>query len=280
MPPQCKSILIVDDDPLVRENLAYQLNLLGYGVYEADDGITALKMLGEEEIDALIADCDTPRLNGLNLLQAIRASESMRLLPVILVIRQLTPEKRTKAIQAGADAFLKKPLSREILEDTLDALFDYQGVEIPEYVIRESRPHPSCRIQRSRTAFRRMVRYCITPLRNLLCACVLLRVVLQTRRRIMSESALLCSVCHCPIHPLDEDSVERNGEVCHIDCTDENERADKYICHTCGRAHGTVRIVCGKNNKYKTRLHIYCFPCWDKMDHASICECVKEEEVL
>ena len=89
-----KKILTVDDDALNRDILNEYLSEGGYEVVEADDGDTALQILAETRaIDAIVLDRMMPRLNGMEVLKAVKEDSRLRDIPVICSRRQLRGNK-------------------------------------------------------------------------------------------------------------------------------------------------------------------------------------------
>jgi two-component system chemotaxis response regulator CheY len=80
-----KTVLITDDDKLTREGLATMLRGSGHSVIEAEDGEQALEMLNQRRPDLLISDVRMPNMDGVTLVENIRASESLKDLPIIIL---------------------------------------------------------------------------------------------------------------------------------------------------------------------------------------------------
>ena len=100
------SILIVDDDPMVREATAWMLSDAGHDVHEAADGLAALDYLvNEGPVDLLITDINMPRMDGLELAQETKARWPA--LPVLLVSGRPQP--------TGTQAFMPKPFGWDAL---------------------------------------------------------------------------------------------------------------------------------------------------------------------
>ncbi len=103
-----KNVLVVEDSITSRTLLKNILEASGFGVVTAVDGLEALSMLENYEIDLVVSDVEMPRMNGIELTRRIRASEKMRNLPVILVTGLDSPEDRERGLEAGADAYIVK----------------------------------------------------------------------------------------------------------------------------------------------------------------------------
>ena len=114
-------ILVVDDEPAVRESLRRALELEGYSVDLAADGVEALERLGANgEPDALILDILMPRMDGLEACRRLRR-EGYRL-PVLMLTAREEVENRVAGLDAGADDYVTKPFALEELLARIRAL--------------------------------------------------------------------------------------------------------------------------------------------------------------
>ena len=112
-------ILIVEDHDDTREALKLLLELQGYDVRAARDGVEALTYVNETPPDVVITDYDMPRLDGAGLAREIRArADRLGHLP-ILVLTALGQGLVKAAMDAGADAYIAKPVDFHTLETTL-----------------------------------------------------------------------------------------------------------------------------------------------------------------
>ncbi len=105
------SILVVEDHPVMRPTLRDLLQLEGYRVCTAVHGGDALTRLEEEPVDLVITDFMMPELDGLTLLQTLRADERYAKLPVLMFTAAANPEIRARVMAAGADDFLLRPIT-------------------------------------------------------------------------------------------------------------------------------------------------------------------------
>ena len=104
-----RTVLVVDDSPVVRDLLAEALRAHGVRVIEAGDGEEALARLDDSpEITLLVSDVDMPKLDGIGLLQRVRARDRRPRLPVVIVSMRGSTEDQRRAIDAGADAYMVK----------------------------------------------------------------------------------------------------------------------------------------------------------------------------
>jgi two-component system response regulator MprA len=113
-------ILVVDDDPAVRESLRRSLEFNDYAVTLADDGARALAAIGQDPPDALVIDVMMPRLDGLETTRALRAAGND--LPILVLTARDSVGDRVEGLDAGADDYLTKPFALEELLARLRAL--------------------------------------------------------------------------------------------------------------------------------------------------------------
>lgn len=109
-------ILVVERDPHVRALEAFFLNEAGYGVEFAPDGVAALELAREMKPDIIITEVLVPKLDGLALCRAIRKEPALKD-TVVLIFSILAAQSRAR--EAGADAFLMKPLAEQRLVQTV-----------------------------------------------------------------------------------------------------------------------------------------------------------------
>jgi DNA-binding response OmpR family regulator len=111
-----KKILSVDDDPLNRDILTEYLSEGGYDVVEADDGDTALQLLNEvKDIDAIVLDRMMPRLNGMEVLKAVKSDKRFADIPVIMQSAATARDQILQGIKAGVYYYLTKPYEDQML---------------------------------------------------------------------------------------------------------------------------------------------------------------------
>jgi two-component system response regulator MprA len=113
-------ILVVDDEPAVRESLDRALRLEGYEIELASNGEQALRAIGDRLPDAVVLDVMMPVLDGLATCRAIRAA-GMRL-PILMLTARDEISDRVAGLDAGADDYLVKPFALEELLARIRAL--------------------------------------------------------------------------------------------------------------------------------------------------------------
>jgi two-component system response regulator MprA len=113
-------ILIVDDEPAVRESLVSSLTFEGYDTAEAADGIEALTAVEREKPDLVVLDVLMPRLDGLTACRRLRANGSD--VPVLMLTARDMVGDRVSGLDAGADDYLVKPFELDELLARIRAL--------------------------------------------------------------------------------------------------------------------------------------------------------------
>src|SRR5512145_2600370 len=113
-------VLVVDDDPAVRESLRRSLAFNGYEVELAADGEQALRSISAHRPDAVVLDVMMPKLDGLATCRALRAAGDD--VPVLMLTARDEVSDRVAGLDAGADDYLPKPFALEELLARLRAL--------------------------------------------------------------------------------------------------------------------------------------------------------------
>ena len=113
-------ILIAEDSPTQAEQLRYLLEEHGYGVRVAQNGRKALALASEKKPALIISDVMMPELDGFGLCNAIKADETLKDTPVILLTALASSEDVIKGLESGADFFLRKPYDERHLLSRID----------------------------------------------------------------------------------------------------------------------------------------------------------------
>ena len=113
--------LVVDDSRAVRMILAKTLKELGYEVREAANGREALEVIEAEKAAVALglADWNMPEINGLDLLKRLRQNPELSRLVVIMVTTETELDQMAAALEAGANEYVMKPFTKEILVEKL-----------------------------------------------------------------------------------------------------------------------------------------------------------------
>ena len=113
------TILIIDDDPTVRDLMKRQLQRDGFGVLIAEDGPSGIKMTIETRPDAIVLDILMPGMDGWSVLRTLKASEETANIPVIMA--SILDEKN-RGFSLGAADYLSKPVERDRLISSIEKL--------------------------------------------------------------------------------------------------------------------------------------------------------------
>ncbi len=127
-------LLVVDDDPSLREALALVLDLNGFEVTTARDGREAIRTLAATPPDAVVLDVLMPGIDGLEVCRRMRAAGDRT--PVLMLTARTEVAERVEGLEAGADDYLAKPFAREELVARLRALLRRTGWEGDDETLR------------------------------------------------------------------------------------------------------------------------------------------------
>jgi len=120
--------LVVDDFSTMRRIVRNLLKELGYSnVDEAEDGVMALNKLRGGDFEFVISDWNMPNMDGLTMLQTIRADPALASLPVLMVTAEAKKENIIAAAQAGANGYVVKPFTAATLDEKLTKIFEKLG---------------------------------------------------------------------------------------------------------------------------------------------------------
>ena len=113
--------LVVDDSRAVRMILARTLKELGYEVREAANGREALEVMDAEQasVSLVLADWNMPEMNGLDLIKRLRQNPRLASLVVVMVTTETELDHMAAALEAGANEYVMKPFTKEILREKL-----------------------------------------------------------------------------------------------------------------------------------------------------------------
>lgn len=109
-------VLAVDDSDLMHR--MYGVMLRGVELLHARDGVQALDLIAANaDIDLVLLDINMPNMNGFELLQAIKADDELKHLPVLMVTAEARKEDIVQAAQSGAAGYIVKPFTKATLEE-------------------------------------------------------------------------------------------------------------------------------------------------------------------
>ena len=121
-PERQRSVLVVDDSLTVRKITGRLLTREGYIVLVAKDGIEALEKMRDQVPDVMITDVEMPRMDGFDLTRSVRAEETLKGLPIIMITSRTAEKHRQHAAELGVDVFLGKPYEESELLRHIAAL--------------------------------------------------------------------------------------------------------------------------------------------------------------
>jgi two-component system chemotaxis response regulator CheY len=115
--------LIVDDFSTMRRIVRNLLKEIGFGnAEEAEDGAVALNMLKASKFDFVVSDIHMPNMDGFELLKSIRADDSLKTVPVLMVTAEAKKEDIVLAAQTGANGYIVKPFTKAALEEKVQKI--------------------------------------------------------------------------------------------------------------------------------------------------------------
>ncbi|HMV56411.1 MAG TPA: chemotaxis response regulator CheY [Nitrospira sp.] len=127
--PSKIKFLVVDDFSTMRRIVRNLLKELGFtNVEEAEDGAVALQKLQGGGFDFVVSDWNMPNMDGLTLLQSVRADPALKHLPVLMITAEAKKENIIAAAQAGASGYIVKPFTAATLNEKLVKIFEKLGL--------------------------------------------------------------------------------------------------------------------------------------------------------
>jgi two-component system response regulator RegX3 len=129
-----KTILVVEDEPTLRETLAEALEADGFGVVQAGDGRVALERFKSDEPDLVLLDLMLPEMSGLEVTRQIRAESSV---PIVMLTARDAEVDKVVGLELGADDYVTKPFSSRELSARIRAVLrrgEASGMPLPPMV--------------------------------------------------------------------------------------------------------------------------------------------------
>lgn len=116
--------LVVDDSKALRMILTRTLREVGYEVCEAANGKEALRVIETQKatLKLILTDWNMPEMNGLELLKLVRKDPRLSSLVVVMVTTETEVDQMVVALEAGADEYVMKPFTKEILVEKLQGI--------------------------------------------------------------------------------------------------------------------------------------------------------------
>ncbi len=115
--------LVVDDFSTMRRIVRGLLREMGCNnTEEAEDGAVALQMLKSQKFDFVVSDINMPNMNGFDLLKAVKADNTLKHIPVLMVTAEARKEDIVLAAQSGAAGYIVKPFTKATLEEKVQKI--------------------------------------------------------------------------------------------------------------------------------------------------------------
>lgn len=124
-PWQDKTVLFVDDYPTVRKSMKVLLTDAGLNYLEAEDGLKAQEVLRTNKVDLIITDLVMPEMDGFELTEAVKNSPEWRNIPLVIYSTHSDSRYTVKALRLGAEDYIAKPASPEMLTTILNRMFSH-----------------------------------------------------------------------------------------------------------------------------------------------------------
>lgn len=142
-----KTILLVDDDPILQVAIARRLQAQQYQVLQASSAKVALDLLARETVDAVVSDIMMPGIDGLEFCQRLRTTPTGRTLPFIFLSSLGEVNDRVQGYQVGADDYLAKPFHMKELIAKVQGAIDrserfQEGMDQPSLPPSAAPPNP------------------------------------------------------------------------------------------------------------------------------------------
>jgi two-component system chemotaxis response regulator CheY len=115
-------VLVVDDSAAIRKILTRVLRQTGMAIqtiHEAGDGQDALALMAQHRIDLVLSDINMPKMDGLQLLGALKASPQWRNIPVVMITTEGGETKVAEAVKLGAAGYVRKPFTADQIKEKL-----------------------------------------------------------------------------------------------------------------------------------------------------------------
>jgi two-component system chemotaxis response regulator CheY len=108
-------ILLVDDDRTTRKLLSLYLKGNGFDVVTAENGLDAIEKLGGETVHLVVTDLNMPYMDGIEFIRTMKANPDTGHIPALMITTEDDDEERQRAASAGADGYLIKPVTSDVV---------------------------------------------------------------------------------------------------------------------------------------------------------------------
>ncbi len=135
-------LLVVDDEPAIREMVRFTLSRSGYECIEAEDATQAKRLIISEDPDLILLDVMMPGQSGLDLARELRGRDSTKDLPIIMLTARCSEQDKIRGLDVGADDYITKPFSPGELVARINALLRRSSLDQSEIEINGLRLNP------------------------------------------------------------------------------------------------------------------------------------------
>ena len=115
-------VLVIDDYEKMRQRLCAILEPLDLNIFEASNGVEALKVLRQEKFDVVFTDLVMPEMDGFELCEEIRKTPEWTDMPIVVISTHYDSRYIVKALRLGADDYIPKPVEPETVKRVLDRI--------------------------------------------------------------------------------------------------------------------------------------------------------------
>ena len=124
--------MTVDDCQTTRKILTLYLKSRGSEVISTDNGLDAIEKLATHTVNMILTDLDMPYMDGIGLIKTIRSDPNWSSLPILMVTTEAGPEERARALKAGANGYVVKPVTADSVTQNIKTI-------LPEFFAKEGR---------------------------------------------------------------------------------------------------------------------------------------------
>jgi two-component system chemotaxis response regulator CheY len=120
-------VLVVDDSAAIRKILQRVLRQTGMAIrsiHEAGDGEEALAVMSQHSVNLVLSDINMPKMDGLQLLAALKASPHWRNIPVVMITTEGGETKVAEAVKLGAAGYVRKPFTADQIKEKLAGILE------------------------------------------------------------------------------------------------------------------------------------------------------------
>ena len=122
------TILVIEDDDAIRATLIDILELNGHGVMHAANGLDGLALARRKRPDVILTDISMPGLDGFELIRELRADETTRPIPIIIISASVEPERMRQGMDLGAEDFIIKPFTEDQVVRSISARLEKKAL--------------------------------------------------------------------------------------------------------------------------------------------------------